>query len=421
MKIYKFGGASVKDADSVRNVGRILKAAGNSPVLTVVSAMGKTTNKLEALTRAIHQGSPEARDILAEVRDFHLQITRELVDDAFNPVHNDTMNFFLELECLLETHVEGDDYDALYDTVVGYGELISTRIISNYLLHAGTPNHWLDARNFILTDDRHREGRVQWNETGSLVRRMIAPLAHKSLVITQGFIGKTRQGAPTTLGREGSDYSAAIFAWALKAEEVSIWKDVPGVMNADPRRFPFAEPIASISYADATELAYYGASVIHPKTIQPLQQAGIPLYVRSFIDPGIPGTVVGLNDRPLEVPCYIVKDRQCLLNVRSGDFNFIAEDHLSAIFSTMATHRIRANVMQHSALSFSVCTDEQPERLNACMNALQNLGFETALTENLSLLTVYNRQHDQHTAGILHGRDILMEQILAHTVQYVLR
>lgn len=411
----------MKDADSVRNVGRILKSAGNAPVLTVVSAMGKTTNQLEALTRAIHSRSPEAHSILAEVRDFHLQITRELVEDAFNPVHNDTMNFFLELECLIETHGEGDDYDALYDTVVGYGELISTRIISNYLLHAGTPNHWLDARNFILTDDRHREGRILWNETGSLVRRMIAPLAQKSLIITQGFIGKTRQGAPTTLGREGSDYSAAIFAWALKAEEVSIWKDVPGVMNADPRRFTFAAPIASISYADATELAYYGASVIHPKTIQPLQQAGIPLYVRSFVDPSIPGTVVGLNDHPLEVPCYIVKDRQCLLHVRSGDFNFIAEDHLSAIFSTMAENRIRANVMQHSALSFSVCTDEQPERLQACMAALRSLGFQTAITENLSLLTVYNRQHDQHTAGILQAREVLMEQILAHTVQYVIR
>ena len=282
MKVFKFGGASVKDAAGVRNVAEILARFANENVLVVISAMGKMTNKMEDLVHAYFYNTGQAHAIIAEIREFHYQILQELGDTNYIQLYNDVDNLLLELECMVENPNNLEDYDFVYDQIVGFGELLSTRIVSSYLISQQTRNQWIDARNFIITDSRYRDGKIAWDKTEHLISSRLRTLAEKNLVITQGFIGRDSINATTTLGREGSDYSAAIFAHCLKAESVTIWKDVEGVMNADPRKFLFATLIPELTYNDSIELAYYGASVIHPKTIQPLKARNIPLYVRSY-------------------------------------------------------------------------------------------------------------------------------------------
>jgi len=421
MKVFKFGGASVRDAEGIRNLSGILRRYETEPVLTVVSAMGKTTNKLEELTWAIYQKNPNAEIIFNDLKSYHYKIIQSLFPDQSHSVYHDVENLFLELECHFDTNIPERNYDYLYDQVVCYGELLATKIVSHYLQLNGYKNLWADARNFLITDSRYREARINWSETQNLIVHHLQPLLQKTPVITQGFIARNQTNQSTTLGREGSDYSAAIFAWALNAEDVTIWKDVAGVMNADPKKFNFAEKLESINYQDAIELAYYGASVIHPKTIQPLQQAGIPLYVRSFLNPDVTGTLVGPDVMPVALPCYILKERQCIIKIKSPDFNFIAEEHLSQIFSLMVKHRLRANLMQQSAISFTFCTDHEPMRTDSFIMELTDSGYSSELLINLELLTVYNAKSGFRKDSILQGRSVLLEQMMGDTVQYIVQ
>lgn len=419
MKIFKFGGASVKNADGVRNVASILNRYPSEKLLVVISAMGKTTNLLETLVHAYYHKTGQENAILAELRKYHHDIIADLSSGSAYPIFHDVENLFLELECLIETPVQQEDYDFIYDQIVPFGEQISTRIVSNYLHSAGINNQWIDSRNFILTDDRYRDARIQWEETEHIISRRLRPLAEKNLVITQGFIGRGSHNETTTLGREGSDYSAAIFAFCLNAASVTIWKDVAGVMNADPKKFPDATLINSLSYSDAIELAYYGASVIHPKTIQPLKARNIPLYVKSFINPEERGTVVSNDAAPLNVACYIHKPGQVMAELSTSDFTFIVEKNLEIIFSLLAKYKVRCNIMQNSAISFSLVADKKEDRLEKLTAEFQSLGLQVKLTENLELLTVYNAD-SLKTMPDLQGMKILLEQKTGPTVHYLL-
>lgn len=415
----------MKDADGVRNVGRILEAFSKEKILVVVSAMGKTTNHLEELVHALQakgdkggKHEKKAEKILNEIKKYHAGIIDGLKADSKFPFFNDIDNLFLELECLMETLKKNDDYDFVYDQVVSFGELISTRIISNYLLSVGMKNQWVDARNFIITDSRHRDARIQWDETCNLIGNRLKPLASRHLLISQGFIGRGPKNETTTLGREGSDYSAAIFAYALKADEVVIWKDVAGVMNADPKKFDFAKLLPKLSYNDTIELAYFGASVIHPKTIQPLKAGSIPLRVKSFLDINKGGTTVSTFKGSLDTPCYILKENQVLLDISTKDFTFVAEENLGAIFSIIGKYKLRSNMMQNSAISFSFAADYRKEELQACIHELKKNGFEVKAKEDLSLLTIYNAKSAEW-AGMLKGKKVLMEQKIGDTLHFL--
>lgn len=290
MRVFKFGGASVKDSEAVKNVASVLQDYGQGPLLVVISAMGKITNKLEELVDAYYFSKDSKKKIFAEIKSFHQQITDSLIKDENDYYEVD--NLLIELECIIEKRRdESSTYDMEYDKIVPFGELISTKIVSTYLNKFGVKNRWIDARNFVITSSKHRSSSVLWEESVPLIQNSLKPLAERQPIITQGFIGRDINHKNTTLGREGSDYSAAIFAFGLDAESVTIWKDVEGIMNADPKQFAEAQLIPKVSYNEAIELAYYGASVIHPKTIQPLKNKAIPLFVKSFVDPSLPGTV----------------------------------------------------------------------------------------------------------------------------------
>ncbi|MBI1306849.1 MAG: aspartate kinase [Bacteroidetes bacterium] len=420
MQVFKFGGASVKDADAVRNVAELIRNKGSKDVLVVVSAMGKNTNLLEALVESYLKGE-EYQNVLNEFASFHRQIIRDLIggeDQGYYEVEN----LLIELECALDGDLVNRSYDFVYDQIVPYGELISTRIVSHYLNSAGINNRWLDARNFIYTTSDHRRARVDWSVTDDLISKKARRLVEKQLTITQGFIGRTSGNAMTTLGREGSDYTAAIFAYGLNADSVTIWKDVPGVMNGDPKRIPDAVLLPEISFKEAIELAYYGASVIHPKTIQPLMRKGIPLYVKSFVNPDAPGTHVADHDRQevIEVPCYIVKDNQILLSLSSKDFSFIVEDNLGHIFNALATCGIQVNVMQNTAISFSICANNDGRRIN---RFLEMIG-DDYLVENqtsLVLLTVFNINEETNLNRLIETREQLLEHKTGNALQLVLK
>jgi aspartate kinase len=315
-----------------------------------------------------------------------------------------------------------DDYDFLYDQVVIYGELISTRIVSAYLLSQGIRNQWVDSRNFILTNDRYRDARVDWTDTERVVTNRLLPLAQKNLIITQGFMGKGPKGESTTLGREGSDYSAAIFGKLLHAESVTIWKDVEGVMNADPKKFPDTQKIDHLTYNDAIELAYYGASVIHPKTIQPLKASNIPLFVKSFLNIDLPGTMVSDSGQPINVPCKILKENQLMLCISTKDFNFIAEDNLREIFAVFSENKIRVNIMQNSAIQLRCVIDNKENRHQPLLQALSNSNLDIEVIEGLKLLTVYKPTENEKDAANIHGLgQILLQQNTGSAMHYVLQ
>jgi aspartate kinase len=409
MKIFKFGGASVKDADSVRNVAHILNSYSSDKLLVVISAMGKSTNLLESLVKEYFAGNTKTFTILQELKDFHYNIAKQLFEDKNYPIFNELDNLFLEIECMIEKEVGKDDFDFIYDQIVSYGEFISTKIVSAYLLSQGINNKWVDARNFIFTDSNYREGRINWGETERIVSGKLKPFAEKNRIITQGFIGKDRENATTTLGREGSDYSAAIFAWCLDAESVTIWKDVAGVMNADPKKLENAIKLNTLTFDQAIELAYYGASVIHPKTIQPLKSKNIPLHVKSFLNPEAEGTVVSENSAMANnIPCFIFKENQCLLTLKTKDFSFIAENNLQEIFRIFAVNKVRINVMQNSAISFSALFDFDDRKV-AQLEKDFALAFDLKLQSGLRLVSVYNAK-ESIPAEITSGKNILMEQ-----------
>ncbi len=420
MRIYKFGGASVKDASGVKNVAQIIAKRDKNDLLVVVSAMGKTTNSLEKLISAAYNKSTEVSELLLSVKMIHLSIVKELFNEDEVMYFYEIENLFLELECMLENEQLLEDYDFLYDQVVGFGELISTRIISGYLLKIGVRNQWVDARNFIITDSRHRDARVQWEETEKVIQHRLEPLSKKNLLITQGFIGRGSKGETTTLGREGSDYTAAIFGKLLRAESVSIWKDVDGVLNADPKKFEDTVLIPELTYNDAIELAYYGASVIHPKTIQPLKAVGIPLYVRSFINIQKQGTRVFEGHGSLNVPCKILKEDQTLIEIVSRDFTFIAENHLRDIFELFTNHKVRVNIMQNSAIHFRCVIDAKENQHSPLLEALTAMGFKVSTERGHKLLSIYQPKIGEARAEADTMGNVIMEQQMEQTAHFLI-
>ena len=418
MKVFKFGGASVKDAEAVKNVAAVLRHFEGDAILIVVSAMGKTTNALERLVKAYVAGDrPAINTIYAEIKSFHDSIIAGLLKQADSHAYDDIENLFIELECLLEAKAEGS-YDYLYDQIVSFGEIFSSRILSTYLKEADIANRWIDARNFIQTDSHYREGKVDWELTTNLIHKKLKPIVAKQKVVTQGFIGQTPDNQTSTLGREGSDYSAAIFAYGLDAESVTIWKDVAGVMNADPKRMPGAVQIAGLNYTVAIELAYYGATVIHPKTIQPLQSKGIPLFVRSFVNMDAPGTEISTSiATESQTPFYIFKDEQAYISLSSSDFSFIAEEHLTHIFALLSEYDVRANVMQNSAISFSLVVNDEPARLDPLLAALEK-DYQVKCERNTQLITIRNYK-EANIKDLLGHRKIWLEQRVDKVLQLV--
>jgi len=418
MKIYKFGGASVKDATGVRNVASIIAKEKNNDVLVVISAMGKSTNALETLVNSAFKNDKSASAILKEFIESHNQMLNELFEENSFIWTNEVRNLFLELECLIDNENLKDDFDFLYDQIVSFGELISTRIVSAYLLSQNIQNQWLDARNFIITDSRYRDAKVQWEETERVVTNRLKPLSSKNLIITQGFIGKGESGETTTLGREGSDYSAAIFGKLLGAESVTIWKDVAGVMNADPKKFENTVLISELSYNDAIELAYYGASVIHPKTIQPLKAANIPLFVKSFLNIDQPGTKVSDFSEPLSVPCKIHKSNQLMLEISTKDFNFIVEEHLKQIFEALSNFKVRAHIMQNSAIHFRCIVDDKENKHLPLVAHLTEMGLNINIIDNLELLSIYQPEAISSEEVSKFGK-IIMQQNMGNAAHFV--
>ena len=415
MKIFKFGGASVKDAEGVKNVANLLQKVGYDDVLIVISAMGKMTNAFEKITEAYHQKKKELSLYIDEVRSFHYTIIDQLFGRS-HKVYDDVEMLFMSMAGFMIKN-KSTDYDYIYDQLVSYAELISTKIVSHYLTEQNIKNDWIDVREVIITDSSYREGKVDWVKTEKNITEKILP---NNLYITQGFIAKDAYGNTTTLGREGSDYSAAIFAYSLDAENLTIWKDVPGVLNADPRYFKESQLLHGMSYTEAIELAFYGASVIHPKTLQPLQRKKIPLLVKSFLKPEEAGTII-IDSALIEpyVPCFIVKKEQILLSISSLDFSFIVEQNISEIFGLLHQYKMKVNLIQNSAISFSVCIEDKYLKINALLSELKTK-FDIEMFENATLFTI-RHFNDKAIETIEKDNKVLLKQIAKETVQIVIQ
>jgi len=417
MRVFKFGGASVKDAEAVRNVANILQNYKGEQLVIVVSAMGKMTNALERVIDAYYQKTNEAQTRLEEVRQAHHVVLKELFEanDAIFDAVNDTL---VEIEWILEEEPE-ESYDYLYDQIVSIGEFLSTRIVSAYLNKMGLPATWLDARDVILTDNTYRAAKIQWDATIKNANRVVQPLLEKGFVLTQGFVGGTSENFTTTLGREGSDFTAAIFSYCLDAESMSVWKDVPGILTANPRIFKNVTKIDHLSYREAIEMTYYGAKVIHPKTIKPLQNKNIPMYVKSFVDPDGEGTLISGDTKVSYPPIIVVEKEQVLLHISTRNFSFVAEDNLSVIFAALAKHQLKVNMMQNTAISFSVCLTNQPERIAGLIEDLSK-DFNISQEDNLELITV--RHYKVEVVEQLKiNKLILLEAYIRDMIQMVVK
>lgn len=425
IKIFKFGGASVKDAASVKNVSEIIKNfKGSDKLLCVISAMGKTTNGLELVIKEAVETKGTEFTELDNIKQFHKQIVDGLFTGEENErVWDDLEEVFAEILANASTEY-GNDYNFLYDQIVSMGEILSTKIVAHYLNKIGMNAVYKDARGLIRTDNTYREGRVNWTVTKVLIEKNALPVLsaegeNEKVIITQGFIGRSNEGQSVTLGREGSDYSAAVFAFTLDAKEVTIWKDVPGVLNADPKRFPDAQLFNRLSYTDAIELAYYGATVIHPKTIKPLQNKNITLRVRSFLNPEASGTEVTATETLGLLPAFIIKDNQALISISPKDFSFIAEDNLSQIFTLLANTRVKVNLMQNSAISFAVCVDNDSMKVPGILNELKN-NYHVEFSDGLQLITIRN-YNEAVVDMLLRGKNLLAEQKSSQTVRLVVK
>ena len=414
MRIFKFGGASVKDAEGVKNLAKVLQTVGYDNTLVIVSAMGKTTNALEGVIDNYLNNIKELQSSIQEVKKFHNAILLDLFENENHPVFKTVANLFEELNIFFNRN-KSPDYNFVYDQVVGFGELASTTIISNFLAELGIKNNLLDARELIKTDSYYRNATVDWDTTQNNISNNINTSV---LNISQGFIASDKNNFSTTLGREGSDYTAAIFAYCLNAESVTIWKDVPGVLNADPRYFENAQLLHKISYREAIELAFFGASVIHPKTLQPLQRKEIPLFVKSFKNPKKDGTSVskGININP-KIPCFIVKKNQVLLSLSSLDFSFIVEKNISHIFQLLHQYKMKVDVIQNSAISFSVCVDNNYDNLEELLLHLK-AKFKVDYFKNVSLYTI-RHYNSQAIKALEKDKTVLLKQIYQETVQIV--
>lgn len=414
MKVFKFGGASVKDADGIKNVYSVLEQVGHDDVLLVISAMGKTTNALEVVIKNYVDKSAELQASVQEVKKYHNQILMDLFEDEKNEVFAAVNKIFADLESFLKNN-KSPNYNFVYDQIVSLGEILSTTIVSHYFNFRGLKNQWLDVREFIKTDNNYRDASVDWDQTQKNIAKGVKK---KNLNITQGFLGSDENNFTTTLGREGSDYTAAIFAYCLNAESVTIWKDVPGVLNADPRYFENAVLLNQISYREAIELAFYGATVIHPKTLQPLQKKEIPLYVKSFVNPLLPGTSVSKGaDLEPHTSCFIVKKNQLLISLSSLDFSFIMEENISEIFLLLHKYKMKVHLIQNSAISFSVCVDDKFGNFTELKNILSKK-FQVTYNDNVSLYTI--RHFNEKSAGaVAQNKEVLVRQISRETMQIV--
>lgn len=417
-KVFKFGGASLKDANAVRNVASILQNYKSQPLLIVVSAMGKTTNALEKVVEAHAAHSGKAFDLLNVVKENHYRLMQQLFDkndEVFLQV-NDT---FVEAEWVLEEEPH-EDYDYMYDQLVSVGELVSSKIVSAFLNKKNLPTKWLDARDIIQTDNLYRAAWVNWEETQERANSIAKPMVgNENYVLTQGFIGSTSENFTTTLGREGSDYTAAIFSFCLDAESMSIWKDVPGVLTADPRLFDNVTKLDRLSYREAIEMTYYGAKVIHPKTIKPLQNKSIPLYVKSFINPSGEGTYISDDVEDNYPPMIAVERNQALLYISTKDFSFVAEKHLRYLFGQIADYRMPVNMMQNTAISFAVCVTDADRRVERFMKSIEE-NYNVKVDRGLELITIRHYNKDI-LSEMKKGKMVLLEEHIRKTVQIVVK
>ena len=416
MRIFKFGGASVKDAEGIYNMYRVLEQTGHAQTLIVVSAMGKTTNAFEKLIEVYFDDAKQMESQLNEIIDYHLGIMNEIFDHPKHDVFDQVKQRFDGLRTFLKNN-KSPHYSFVYDQVVSTGELVSTTIITHFLNEKGIAANWLDARECIQTDTSYRDANVDWARTEKAIRQKINS---GQFYITQGFIGSDDNNFTTTLGREGSDYTAAIFAYCLNSNSVTIWKDVPGVLNADPRHFESTQLLHHISYQEAIELAFYGASVIHPKTLQPLQRKEIPLHVKSFINPSDEGTKVskGVAIDP-HIPCYIVKNNLALIKLSSLDFSFIIEKNISDIFAILHKYKMKVDLIQNSAISFSVCVFDKFGKIEELLHELRGR-FQVDHKPNVSLYTIRHFQPESATF-LLRKHELLLEQRTQETMQLVMR
>jgi len=415
VKVFKFGGASVKDAESVKNVVRVLKHEGIENTLIVISAMGKMTNAFEKIVDSYYSKNDNLAEQIEFARSFHLEIIENLFEDKKQLILFDIEKLFGQLSGFLITN-KSKDYNFIYDQIVGFGELLSTKIISVYLNEIGISNKWIDVRDYIITDANYRNATVNWKETAANIKA----LNTNNLFLTQGFLGSTEKNITTTLGREGSDYSAAIFAYCLNAKSVTIWKDVDGVLNADPRYFKEAKLLKQISYSEAIEMAFFGASVIHPKTIKPLENKNIPLYVRSFYNLDLKGTIVGKDLSLLpEIPCYILKKDQILISISALDFSFMVENNLSDIFKILHNYKLKVNLIQNSALSFSVCIEDKFNNFEQFLSKIK-LKYNVSFVKDVSLFTI--RHAVEKVITLVEDKEVvLLKQDTKGTVQLVVQ
>ena len=419
MQVFKFGGASVKDAESVKNISVLLSKQSTKETVMVVSAMAKTTNALEEVCKSFKNAGADLGSQVLSIKQMHLQIIHDLFAENNTDLINEIENVFVELDWILEEPPH-ENSAFIYDQIVSLGEILSTKIIAAYLNYTGLPCIWVDSRSYIQTDNNYQEGKVNWEETSALIQQDFPKLLSEKMIVTQGFIGGTSENFTTTLGREGSDYSAAIFAACLNATSVTIWKDVDGVLNADPKLFSNTEKFERLPYSEALEMTYYGATVIHPKTIKPLQNKLIPLFVKPFLDHAGTGTHIGQFDQiTYSIPTIIVKKEQVLMSISSRDFSFISEQNLSNILGHFAKANIKINTMQNSAMTWTCCFDYHEEKLNQIIAVLKS-DFKVYYNESLSLITL--RHYNQASIDeISKNKEVLIEQRSRNTVQLVLR
>ncbi len=418
MNVFKFGGASVKDAASVKNIINILRENNSTPTVVVVSAMGKTTNRLEGIIeKFVNKQKDALADDVKVLQKYHYSIMEGLFEDKGHPVWEDIANLFSELDRELAKE-PSLNFDHDYDQIICFGELLSTKIIAHYLRSSGLKAEWKDVRYAVKTNNAYREARVNWEVTRELVKEHFK-FGDSHILVTQGFLGSTPDNITTTLGREGSDYTAAILAHVLKAEKVVIWKDVPGVLNADPKWFDDTVLLPELSYFDAIELAYYGASVIHPKTIKPLQNKNINLYVKSFKNPQAEGTVINNVKYDKLVPSFIFKMDQVLIRLSPHDYSFVAEDHLQTIFGILSENRVKINLMQNSALKFLICVNNDKRKLPKVIDLLEK-DFKVSYETGLELITI--RYFDQSTIDrVMINKELILEHRDKKNIQLIVR
>ena len=417
VQVWKFGGASISTPDLVENVGAIVKDFLKSKAVIVTSAKGKTTNALETLVKAYMIESEDAYKILEDIKQDHFQYAQALCGVGHS-ILNELNDLFVEIEWILEDPVI-DPYDYVYDQIVSIGELASTKVVCQYLQLQGVNAIWLDIRDIILTDNRHREARVDWGSTEKRSNKIKTLLESHDVIVTQGYIASSSENFTTTLGREGSDYSAAVLSYCLDAESMHIWKDVPGILTGDPRLFKEVMKIDRLSYKEAVEMTYYGAKVIHEKTIKPIQNKNIPLYVRPYLTPEKDGTLISAEEPMGYPPVIVVNADQVLLHISTNDFSFIGEHHLGDLFALFAKHRIRVNMMRNTAISFTVCTNNRPNRIAAFAEAL---GDQYTLKKDSDLKLITVRHYNEEVLQTLtKGRLVLFQERLKNTVHMVMK